>query len=214
MRVFFAEAVPLELALRWADGLWSEKRARVLRMRHDSDKALALTAHRLLCYAVKTVHGLVLQPENFALEPQGKPYLSAYPDIHFSISHSGSMAMCALDDSPVGADIEKLRDVGAGVAERVMTADELRVYANTSDKQSFFFQVWTLKEAYIKYRGEGLSLPMRSFSAQPLDGCISTDTGCEFWSAEPAPGYQAAVCARHIAHPQAAMVHVRQLERM
>lgn len=211
MKVFFAAAAPVELALGWTDGLWEEKRGRIMRMRRNADKALALTAHRLFCYAVKTSCDFMPQPDDFMLEPRGKPYLKARPDIHFSISHSGGMAMCALHDSPVGADIEKRRVVGAGVAERVMTAEELRIYTDAPDKQSLFFQIWTLKEAYVKYCGAGLGMSMGSVTIYPSAGVIITDTGCEFWMAEPAPGYQASVCAKSGMPPELLMVDERQL---
>ena len=211
MKVFFAAAAPLELALGWADGLWEEKRARIMRMRRDSDKALALTAHRLLCYAVKTGHGFMPQPADFMLEPRGKPYLAARPDIHFSISHSGGMAMCALHDSPVGADIEKRRAVGERVAERVMTAEELRLYSDAPDGQRLFFQIWTLKEAYVKYCGAGLGMSMSSVTIYPFGDGVVTDTGCEFWTAQPAPGYQASVCAQSGMPPQVLTADARQL---
>jgi 4'-phosphopantetheinyl transferase len=196
MKVFFAHAAPVELASGWTDGLWDEKRERIKRMRHDSDRSLVLTAHRLLFYAIKLTYGFVPHATDFGLEPHGKPYFKSKPDIHFSISHSGEMAMCALHDSPVGADIEKRRAVGAGVPERIMTAEELRLYSRSPDKQRMFFQVWTLKEAYVKYCGAGLSMSMASVTAYPSGNGIATDTGCEFRLIQPTVGYQAAVCAK------------------
>ena len=215
MKVFFASAAPIDLALGWSDGMWEEKRERIACMRRDTDKALALTAHRLLCYALKTVCGFIPHPADFMLEPKGKPYLKSMPDVHFSISHSGGMAMCALHDSPVGADIERRRSVGAGVAERIMTAEEFRLYSDTPDRQQLFFQIWTLKEAFVKYRGSGLGMSMSSFHAYPsVNGGVATDTGCEFWIGQPAPGYQAAVCANNGTPPQLLTVDARQLSQI
>ncbi len=210
MKVFFAAAAPFELAQRWTDSLWNGKTERIARMRRESDKALALTAHRLLCYAIRTEHGIEPLPQDFALEPKGKPYLKAAPDIHFSISHSGTMAMCALHDQPVGADIEKVRAVARGVPERIMSAAEHELYMRSSDKKALFFQIWTLKEAYIKYCGEGLGLAMNSFTVCP-SGRGLTDTGCEFWMTQHIPGYQAAVCAKSGASPDIVMVDTQQL---
>ena len=214
MKVFFAAAAPIDLALGWSDGMWEEKRERIARMRRDTDKALALTAHRLLCYTLKTVCGFMPQPADFMLEPKGKPYIKSVPDVHFSLSHSGGMAMCALHDSPVGADIEQRRSVGAGVAERIMTAEELCLYTEAPDRQLFFFQIWTLKEAFVKYRGTGLGMSMSSFYAYPTGSGVATDTDCEFWTGQPAPGYQAAVCANSGMHPQLLTVGTRQLSLM
>jgi 4'-phosphopantetheinyl transferase len=215
MKAFFAPAAPYELASGWTDGLWEEKRQRIARMRREADKALALTAHRLLCYALRSVFGATPQPQDFALEPQGKPYLKSLPGVHFSLSHSDGMAMCALHDGPVGADIERLRAVGDGVAERVMSAAERRLYMNAVDRQSLFFQIWTLKEAYAKFSGAGLGVSFASFTVCPSGGSVITDTGCAFWMTEPAPGYQAAVCAQSGAVPDAVVtVDARQLAQL
>jgi len=213
MKVFFAPAAPYALASAWTDGLWEDKARRVERMRRETDRALALTAHRLLCYALKTVYDIVPRPQDFSLMERGKPYLVTAPDVHFSISHSGSMAMCALHGEPVGADIEKVRPVGKGVPERVMSAAEYRLYRDAEDRQTLFFQIWTLKEAFIKYSGKGLGIPLKLFTVCPSGSGITTDTGCTFWLMQPAAGYQAAVCAKGGAGPEIVMVSEEQLAR-
>ena len=154
-------------------------------MRRETDRALALTAHRLLCYALKTVCDIVPRPQDFSLMARGKPYLVTAPDVHFSISHSGDMAMCALHGEPVGADIEKVRPVGKGVPERVMSEAEYPLYRDADDRQALFFQIWTLKEAFIKYSGEGLGIPLSTFTVCPSDSGVITDTGCTFWLMQP-----------------------------
>jgi 4'-phosphopantetheinyl transferase len=211
MKAFFAAAAPYTLAKEWTAGLWEEKAKRIDRMRRETDRALALTAHRLMCYALKAVYGILPRPQDFGLEAQGKPYLTTTTGVHFSISHSGSMAMCALHNEPVGADIEKIRAVGEGVPERVMSSAEYQMYMNADDRQSLFFQIWTLKEAYVKYSGDGLGASLRSFTVCPSGGSVITDTGGTFWPLQPAPGYMAAVCARDGAGPEIIMVSETQL---
>jgi hypothetical protein len=56
-----------------------------------------------------------------------------------------------VSDTPVGADIETLRPIRRGAAERVCTEDELRAFD--------FLELWTLKESWIKLVGR--PLPMR-----------------------------------------------------
>jgi 4'-phosphopantetheinyl transferase len=213
MKVFFASASPYALAEAWTDGLWEDKARRINRMRRETDKALALTAHRLLCYALNTVYDIVPRAQDFGLMERGKPYLIIAPDVHFSISHSGGMAMCALHDEPVGADVEKMRPVGKGVPERVMSETEFRLYTDAEDRQGLFFQIWTLKEAFIKYSGKGLAVPLSSFTVCPSDSGIITDTGCAFWLFKPASDYQAAVCAKGGGEPEYVMVSEEQLAR-
>ena len=91
-----------------------------------------------------------------AADELGKPYILD-TDVQFNLSHSGDMVMCAVCEGPVGTDIEKMRPVSRRVPPRIMSAEEKRIYDKSGDKDAMFFAVWTLKEAYIKYTGRGLS---------------------------------------------------------
>lgn len=210
MKVFFASCAPIEVARHWTQQLGAQKRARIDKMRREEDKALALTAHRLLCYALKTACRVVPSPGDFGRNTHGKPYLLR-PGVHFNISHSGSMAMCAVHSQPVGVDIERVRDVGAGVAARVLSPDEWRVYQDAPEKEDLFFKIWTLKEAYLKYRGIGLGCAPHTVTAYPAGGSVCTDTGCAFWMFDDIPGYRAAACAQQGPDPS---VHVVDADRL
>lgn len=62
----------------------------------------------LLAYALS--HGYQLSPPPaLARTPLGKPYFPQYPHLHINWSHSGSLVLCALSDSPVGVDVEWVR---------------------------------------------------------------------------------------------------------
>ena len=92
----------------------------------------------------------------------GKPYFKAFPDFHFNISHSGELMAIAVSDSKVGVDIEKLREPDLRVAKR-FCKDEF-AYITETDSTNRFFEVWTRKEAYLKYKGTGLSGGLDLFS--------------------------------------------------
>lgn len=86
----------------------------------------------------------------------GKPFLEGVA-AKFSLSHSGRYALCALSDREVGCDIQRVRPVDDRVADRVLCGREKEVYAGlASDREDFFFRVWTMKESYLKYTGKGL----------------------------------------------------------
>lgn len=91
---------------------------------------------------------------------KGKPYLPAYPHIHFNISHSGDIAVCALGSSPLGVDVEKLRPVKLHSTKRMLSARE-RIYLEglpEGQRTEALFRFWTLKESRAKALGVGLGM--------------------------------------------------------
>ncbi len=174
-----------------------EKRVRIANLRSETDKRLVITAHRLLCYALKTQYSRSPVEDDWASGQQGKPYLKNAPSIHFNISHSGSIAMCALHDAPVGIDVEAVRRVDEGVEKRFMSEQELYVYNAALDRVSMFYKIWTLKESYVKFCGRGLGTALHQLTVYPDgDRIVSNVSGCGFSLVNvKVPGYQAALCA-------------------
>ena len=105
-------------------------------------------AYALLEHAFRTEYsGLI--PE-IKKTPNGKPYFPDRPEIHFSLSHARTHALCALSDKQVGADIESPRII----SERVIQ------FFCSPEERSFFdpLDLWVLKESYIKLIGGTLAL--------------------------------------------------------
>ncbi len=120
----------------------------------------------------------LLEAAGISREAKGKPYFPDIPQIHFSVSHSGNVWGCAVDSCPLGFDLEDLsrfeagrkdgRDAAEGrqerwlrLARRYFTESEYE-YVRMGGKEAFF-RLWVRKEAYLKYKGEGLSLGLGSF---------------------------------------------------
>ncbi len=122
------------------------------------------TAHALLNRLYEQVTG---SPAPALLKHAGgKPYFAAGP-WHCSITHTKTMAFCALSPCPIGIDAEQTdRTVRETTARRVLSPGEYAVYE--AQKQSFP-SFWTLKEAYVKYTGEGIgsNLQKLSFALTP-----------------------------------------------
>jgi 4'-phosphopantetheinyl transferase len=102
---------------------------------------------------------------------QGKPALrneSSERPVQFNVSHSHGMALFAFAvGRQVGVDVELMRPDFAGekIAERFFSPQEVMELRSlpTAVKDEGFFLCWTRKEAYIKARGEGLQIPLKSF---------------------------------------------------
>jgi 4'-phosphopantetheinyl transferase len=108
----------------------------------------------------------------------GKPFLQspAIPwPLRFNISHTdGLVVVAAALDRDLGVDTEHVEREGRhdGLAERFFSPAEADYLAGLppEERSDRFFLLWTLKEAYIKARGKGLSIPLESFGFLFSDG--------------------------------------------
>lgn len=100
---------------------------------------------------------------------KGKPYVLNLP-AHFNVSHSGDYTVVAISDRPIGIDLEIIRDFSAILAKKYFNEDELKyISGNFSSRkkslmQRCFYEIWTAKEAYLKYIGKGISGGINSLS--------------------------------------------------
>jgi 4'-phosphopantetheinyl transferase len=96
----------------------------------------------------------------FARRAQGKPYLLNSP-IFFNLSHSGNFAVLAVSTrGEIGIDIETIRARNfLAIAERYYHANELKqlLAIPEAEREELFFKLWTLKEAFFKATGGGIS---------------------------------------------------------
>ena len=117
-------------------------------------------AYALLAFAARLRWGLEQLPA-IARSEQGKPFFPNFPQYQFNLSHSGSFALCALDEHPVGADIEVIRPHHPKLARRICSPEEQNWLNEQHDQTPALCQLWTAKEALVKYHGIGLTVPLR-----------------------------------------------------
>jgi len=107
----------------------------------------------------------------FCYSPHGKPALADADTtgmLQFNLSHSGGVALYAVAcERQIGIDIERLRPFSEleQIAKRFFSNreyEELRALS-PSQQHDAFFRYWTLKEAYVKATGQGLSLALNQF---------------------------------------------------
>lgn len=87
--------------------------------------------------------------------PKGKPFFSE-PDCQFNISHSRGLVGCALENVPVGLDVEHVRKFSPGMMEKVCAPEEAKLVSG-EDPDSRLTQLWTCKESHMKLTGLGFS---------------------------------------------------------
>ena len=149
----------------------------------------------------------------FETNAYGRPRIAnALPQakrLRFNISHSASLVVAALAvEREVGVDVEHTaRNAPLEVAGHFFSAKEAQALQQlpAAQQPSRFWDLWTLKESYIKARGMGLSIPLDRFSFD-LDGsgsqaigfghALEDDdaTGWQFWRLQPDDAHAVALC--------------------
>ena len=174
--------------------LLDEERQKRVRSFGASRDALRCLAAGLLLYGA---FGERARSARFEHGKRGKPFL---PDVTpFNLTHAGDYAVLALSKEAVGVDLERIRAINwSRVSERFFHPDEQRFLTRSSDPQTMFFTIWTLKESYLKALGHGFSVSPRSFCVLPegSGATITDDAGFHFHSFSPFSGYRLSVCSR------------------
>lgn len=92
----------------------------------------------------------------FTIAEHGKPSLTKYPDIHFSISHCQNAIAVAVDSKPIGIDVECYHLPTAALLRRTMNPEEIAIIEHAERPEAAFTRLWTRKEAVLKLRGTGI----------------------------------------------------------
>ena len=103
-----------------------------------------------------------IPPEKLIRGEHGKPELPGGPQ--FSLSHhSGSFAVLAVSDAPMGVDIEPVTARKPIIPRRFLLPDELE-WLGEDPSPERFARLWTRLEAALKADGRGFDLENRDFS--------------------------------------------------
>lgn len=89
--------------------------------------------------------------------PSGKPVAEVQgKNLCVSITHSGDYVACGVSDTPIGVDLEVMRQVSPLLLTKALNEEERAFVSNSEDENLSFLKLWTAKEAYLKLTGEGL----------------------------------------------------------
>ncbi|HRQ22466.1 MAG TPA: 4'-phosphopantetheinyl transferase superfamily protein [Anaerolineales bacterium] len=133
----------------------------------DKDHSRYVIAH----FSLRDVLGRYLKAEpaqlKFSIDQYGKPSLLKHK-LEFNLSHSGSFALVAVTQHRIiGVDVERMREgiSSHSIARQYFSPAEVAEFdaVPVEQRETAFFTCWTRKEAFIKAKGLGLSLPLDSF---------------------------------------------------
>lgn len=143
----------------------SDKKAKLDSYTSFIDKKLGLYSDLLIRFAIHQDLNIENCDISFGTNFYGKPFLNNNQSFYFNISHTHNMIAVAISNNPVGIDIENLKNANIGIAKRYFNADEIEyinVYSQDANKR--FIEIWTKKEAYLKFLGVGLNKSLKSFN--------------------------------------------------
>lgn len=148
--------------------LMSEKRKqKVNGFKNEKNKKQTVAGEMLAKKMIANYLNIPLDKIVILEDENQKPYAENL-NIHFNISHSDNMVICAISETAIGIDIEKLRPFNLKVAKRVCSEEELiyifgfspaeNDFSKTDDTKILtrFFEIWTQKESIIKQSGKGM----------------------------------------------------------
>ncbi|HZP42167.1 MAG TPA: 4'-phosphopantetheinyl transferase superfamily protein [Candidatus Binatia bacterium] len=145
-----------------------DERARVARMRAGEARHAALVTRALVrtvlsCYADVDPRAWV-----FGAGRHGRPRIAGPPGaprLSFNVSHTRGLVACAVGRRAVGVDVERRarRAPALALAGRWFAPAEAHTLRAlpSARRRARFLALWTLKEAYAKVRGLGLTLGLR-----------------------------------------------------
>lgn len=194
----------------WLSASETERYRRYLRA---EDRTLYLLAHALLRHTLARYADLAPAEWSFAATEHGRPEPSgrcADFGLRFNLTHTPGLAACVIGDRvDAGIDVER-----AGRIERPLdlaatsfAEGERRALGAlpAAALNQRFLEIWTLREAWLKARGTGFTLPRDRFAltvegggiglelSDPADG-DPRDWQLQLW--RPLEGYQGAVAVR------------------
>lgn len=150
---------------------WRRKEANAFRF--PVDKMQNAKAYLLLCRGLREQYGITAQPA-FGYAENGKPFLTDYPQIHFNLSHCQKGVICAIDERPVGCDVEAIPScLDLDLLETCFSTQEQDKILQANNPRVEFARLWTCKEALLKLHGIGLIDALPSLLTSPWADGVS-----------------------------------------
>lgn len=221
----FYEEIDLHLHAAYRKLLNPSEREQEPRFYFETDRRRYLVTRALLRTVLSRYAPLEPTQWMFSTNEYGKPEIAnaeiGKQRLAFNLSHTRSLIMLGITQGrSLGVDVENFQNRRAAmdVADHFFAPQEVAALAaEPAEKQQYrFFEYWTFKEAYIKARGMGLSLPLDKFSFHyPDDHSVEIKINPElgddaarwqFWQFRPSPEYLAAICGERTGMPCSVVV--------
>ncbi len=196
-----------------------EKQDSFSKFKNFDDVKLRLFSELLTKTILSLALNVSIKEIKCSLNRYGKPYLEFRKDLHFNVSHSGKWVVIAVDNSEIGIDVELIQPIDYSIAKRFFTDAEFHALERKrgQEKLAYFYDLWTLKESFIKAEGKGLSIPLNSFAIIKNEASITlerSNSKAEYYFRQYFIDYKYAlsVCAQNNFFP--GEVHIIQYQNL
>ena len=135
------------------------RKEKVNRYKRLNDRMLSRKAYFLLMYALYKEYGFTCELADFpelAVSDNGKPFLPAFPEIHFNFAHTDAAIICSISKDETGVDVEIIARTSDLHFADILSPKEFEFIDASPNSNADFTAIWTLKEAYGKFIGSGL----------------------------------------------------------
>ncbi len=166
-----------------ADVLSPQEKERWQRFSFEAGRKQFLVSHGFLRLVLSRYADVAPSEWNFVHNAYGKPEIAAEHNrnvprsLCFNLTHTTGLAACIVArDREVGVDAEEIgrrgRDIGDDMIRYCLSSEEQLCFQSVPplERKRAFLDYWTLKEAYLKARGFGLSLPVEGITFRWLSG--------------------------------------------
>jgi len=130
-----------------------EKQEKIKHFYRMEDSVRSLFAELIVRKTICEKYNIPNSDVEFWANEFGKPFLAGTDDFNFNVSHSSEWIVCAVGNRPLGVDIEKIKEIEIGdMVKYFFSRQELETIKKISDcdKIKYFYELWTLKESYVK----------------------------------------------------------------
>jgi 4'-phosphopantetheinyl transferase len=157
--------------------LSGDELARAVRFRLERDKKRFVAARGFLRILLGEYLNKNPREIRFEYSEYGKPSIAGTEhEIKFNLSHSDELALYGFTrEREIGVDIERVKPdfVEHGIVSQCLCPQEISRFQKLSENEriSFFFDCWTMKEAFLKTTGEGFLMSPNKINVLP---CIES----------------------------------------
>lgn len=154
-----------------------DNRCKILKVKNKEAQTRSLAGQLLIRSIIHNDLNIPNTDIRFSKNEYEKPYLENNPDFHFNISHSHNQIVCVTGGDRVGVDVQHIKPIGLDLARKFFTKQEYLLLTNIYPcykRLQAFYNLWTLKESFIKAVGKGLHIPLNTFNLAHEDKLVSS----------------------------------------